>query len=338
MDGTGAAPLVSVVMPAYNAAAYLGDAVESVLAQTLRDFELIVVDDGSTDGTAAIARRFAATDRRVRVVSRPNGGPANARNTAFGIARGRVVALLDSDDIMQPHCLATQIALLEANPDVSIVTANATNCGGGTTFDGKPYWSRTAGVERVTAADIIAQEDAVCILSVFKREVHEAIGGFNPEFSRSEDYDFWLRATLAGFILLRNYEPLGFYRRHDGSWSSNEPIMLRGVLKVLRRTDGSLPTDAPEREALRRQIERFSLELPRAELRAALQRDDAAAVSKALRSVRMQPHQGILAACATLLSRWPRPLLWAYRLRHRTAARHDRPESARVSVETNSLN
>jgi GT2 family glycosyltransferase len=334
MASAGVAPVVSVVMPAYNAAAYLADAIESVLAQTFPDFELIVVDDGSTDQTAAVARRLASRDRRARLVSTANGGPANARNTALGIARGRFVALLDSDDVMRPHCLATQIGLLESNPDVSIVTANVINRGGGVNFDGKPYWPRTRGVERVTAAEIIAQENAICILSVFKREVYEAIGGFDPEFSRNEDYEFWLRASLAGFVVLRNYQPLGFYRRHEGSWSSDEPRLIRGILEVLGRTDRCLPTDAPERETLRRQIDRFSFELPRAELRAALQQYDAAAVSKALRTVRGQPGRGMLGACASVLSRWPGPLLWAYRIRNRIAG----DWKAHRSVEASSLN
>jgi len=337
MASAGVAPVVSVVMPAYNAAAYLADAIESVLAQTFPDFELIVVDDGSTDQTAAVARRLASRDRRARIVSTANGGPANARNAALGIARGRFVALLDSDDVMRPHCLATQIGLLESNPEASIATANVINRGGGATFDGKPYWPRTLGVDRVTAADIIAHEDAMCILSVFKREVYEAIGGFTPEFSRNEDYEFWLRATLARFIVLRNYEPLGFYRRREGSWSSNEPKLIRGVLDILRHTDRCLPTDAPERETLSRQIERFSLELPRAELRAALQQYDAAAVSKALRTVRGQPGRGMLGACASVLSRWPGPLLWAYRIRNRVS-RIAGDSKAHPSVEANSLN
>jgi glycosyltransferase involved in cell wall biosynthesis len=323
----GPVPLVSVVMPAYNAAPYLAEAVQSVLSQTCQDLELIIVDDGSTDETLLVARRLAAHDIRVRIISTPNGGPATARNTALRIARGAFLALLDSDDVIAPHYLATQLGLLDANPDASIVTANAINRGGGVNFDGKPYWTRTSGIEPVTAVDLIRQEDAICILSVFRRRVYETIGGFNPEFSGNEDYEFWLRAILAGFVVVRNYEPLGFYRRHQGSLSSDEPRMIRGVVKVLRHTDELLPAQSLERDALHRQIERFLVELPRAELRASLQRRDATATASALRTLPAQAAPWVLVACARVLSKWPQPLLWAYQIRQcvRAAARQRTP-------------
>jgi GT2 family glycosyltransferase len=314
-------PVVSVVTPAYNAARYLPETVDSVLAQTCSDLELILVDDGSTDDTLTVARRLAARDGRVQVVATPNGGPAAARNTALATARGEFIALLDSDDLISPQYLAKQIAVLDANPEASIVTANAINRGGGATFDGKPYWPRTTGIQRLTPCDVIAQEDAVCILSVFRRRVYETIGGFNPTFSGNEDYEFWLRAALAGFVILRNHETLGVYRRHAGSLSSDEPRMLRGVLNVLRHTQSMLEELSPEGEALKRQIARFTRELPRAELRASLQRRDATATSRLLRSLAAERGGWMLAACARLASCWPQPLMWAYRLRRRL---HDR--------------
>ena len=238
-------PVVTVVTPAYNAAGYLPETVRSVLGQTFTDLELLIVDDGSTDDTLAVALRLAATDPRVRVVSTPNGGPAAARNTALRSARGEFVALLDSDDVMRPDYLVRQLAVFDACPDASIVTANAVNCGGGPTFDGKPFWPRVAGLERTTLLQLIEHEDAVCILSVFRRSVYATIGGFNPAFNGNEDYEFWLRAALAGSVIARNYEPIGVYRRRDGSVSSNEARMVRGVREVLR----SLGSDARESPA-----------------------------------------------------------------------------------------
>jgi glycosyltransferase involved in cell wall biosynthesis len=316
----GRTPVVSVVTPAYNAARFLPETVDSVLAQTLADFELILVDDGSTDDTLAVARRQATRDERVRVLSMPNGGPAAARNMALRAARGEFLALLDSDDLICPQYLATQIGVLDAHPEASIVTANAINRGGGANFDGKPYWPRTTGVQRLTTCDVIGQEDAVCILSVFRRRVYDTIGGFNPVFSGNEDYEFWLRAAVAGFVILRNHETLGFYRRHEGSLSSNELRMIRGVLNVLRHARSMLEDPSPEADVLQRQIARFTRELPRAELRSSLQRSDAAAISRVLRTLAAE-RGGMLAACARLTSRWPLPLLWAYRLRGRVRNR-----------------
>ena len=117
-------PAVSIVMPAYNVAPYIREAICSALAQTYTDFELIVVDDGSKDDTAAIAKELAEQDARIRLVQQPNRGLAGARNTALRAARGEFFALLDSDDWWEREFLAEQIAILEANPDVDIVTGN----------------------------------------------------------------------------------------------------------------------------------------------------------------------------------------------------------------------
>jgi glycosyltransferase involved in cell wall biosynthesis len=311
----GAAPVVSVVTPAYNAARYLPETVGSVLEQTCTDLELLLVDDGSTDDTLAVARRLAARDERVHVIATANGGPAAARNAALQIARGEFIALLDSDDVFCPQYLEKQIAVLTDNPAASIVTGNAVNRGGGVHYDGKLYWPQTSGLQRLTALDLISHENAVCILTVFRRRVYDTVGGFNPGFTGNEDYEFWLRAALAGFRIVRNHEPLAVYRRHIGSLSSDEPRMIRGVLKVLRHIDSLLDELPDERKALRQQLQRFTRELPRADLRASLQRRDAPAAARVLEAIAAERGGWWLAACARLASCWPQPLLWAYRLR-----------------------
>src|ERR1700749_83796 len=101
--------LVSVIMPAYNSGRYLAESVRSVQAQTFGGWELVVVDDGSTDDTGEVARRLAEADARVRYVRRPNGGQAAARNTGLAEARGRLVAFLDADDLWLPEKLEAQM-------------------------------------------------------------------------------------------------------------------------------------------------------------------------------------------------------------------------------------
>jgi len=309
------APVASIITAAYNAARLLPETVASVQAQTYPHFELIVVDDGSTDETRAVAQRLAARDQRIRVLSTPNGGQESERNTAVRSARGAYIVLLDSDDLLAPTYLASQLKLFNCHPDVAIVTPNEVNHGGGPHFDGKPLWPRTAGVERLSLRDVIEQENAVSIMSMFRREVWDRIGGFDTELSRNEDYDFWLRALIAGCTILRSFEPQAVYRRRDDSLSSDEPQMIRGVLNVLHQVDTKLDNRPEERAAARRQIARFTRELPRADLRASLQRSDAAAAARVLRMLAADRGGWLLAACARVTARWPQPLLWAYRLR-----------------------
>jgi len=113
-------PAVSVIMPAYNVEPYVGDAIRSALAQTFTDFELIVVDDGSTDGTAQVVRALSPTDSRIKLVQQANRGLAGARNSALRASRGDFLALLDSDDLWEPAFLAEQLEILHTRPGVDM--------------------------------------------------------------------------------------------------------------------------------------------------------------------------------------------------------------------------
>ncbi|MFD1958687.1 glycosyltransferase family 2 protein [Novosphingobium panipatense] len=114
-------PRVSVLLPCYNGAAYLEEAVRSILLQTFADFELIVVDDGSTDATADILARMGRRDPRLRVVRQPNGGIVAALNTAIAHARGEYIARMDADDVSFPERFAFQVAWLDAHPATVLV-------------------------------------------------------------------------------------------------------------------------------------------------------------------------------------------------------------------------
>lgn len=114
-------PAVSVMMLVYNTRRYVEAAVRSILDQTWTDFELILIDDGSNDGSEEILRRLAAEDARIRLVSRENRGIVASRNEAVGLARGRFIAVMDSDDLSRPDRLARQVEYLDANPDCVLV-------------------------------------------------------------------------------------------------------------------------------------------------------------------------------------------------------------------------
>ena len=270
MNGLIPDPRVSIITPAYNTAAYLGETIASVQAQIVTDWEMFIVDDGSTDATLEIARAAAATDPRLRVITTPNRGQAAARNTAIAQARASLVALLDSDDIWKPNFLTEQLGMLDRHPDVAIVSANAINLGGA--YDGLPFWAGTGGVRRLTVTDIVRNEDAVCVMAVFRRSVFEQIGGFDPRFTGNEDYQFWLRAAIAGFVIAQQQQPLGWYRRRSGSTSSDERRMLRGAIRLLRHASQTYAPPGEVRRVIRRQIGVYRRRLVIADIKEVLRR------------------------------------------------------------------
>ena len=249
-------PLVSVIMPAYNVAPYLEMAVASVMRQTYPSVELIVVDDGSTDETHSMAQRLQQRwPERIRLLHHENRGLAETRNTAMQTARGKYFALLDSDDAWDPEFLASQISVLEGGQDVDIVTGNARFFGGAR--HGLPCRPNPDGRPEPTLHTILTDEEAVFIMSVFRREVFERIGGFSPEFRTNEDFDYWLRAAHAGFRFRRNSTPLGWYRVREESLSADTVRMLRGALLVLDAFEPRIAGQPEYVESLRFQRRRF---------------------------------------------------------------------------------
>ena len=267
-------PVLSVITPAYNVEPYLARCIESVLNQTLRDLELVVVDDGSTDGSAAIIAEFAARDERVRGFRGPNRGVSHARNVAMQHARGRYFAFLDGDDEWEPGFGQALVRLLDSQPNVAVVTGNALNLGGGV-LDGRPVRPWPAEPREIRFVDMIEHEDSVFIMSVFRREVYDAIGGFNESLFRSEDYEFWLRAAAAGFTFLTHPEPLGKYRRRAGSLTTDQAGMFEGIMKVLASARGFRHrARAEELGAIDRQLERLQCEYLLTRAKAAMLRRD----------------------------------------------------------------
>jgi glycosyltransferase involved in cell wall biosynthesis len=304
------APLVSIVTPAFNSAAFIGETISGARAQTCADFELIVVDDGSTDGTVDAVHAAANGDARVVVLRAAHGGQAAARNAAFDVARGQFIALLDSDDVWMPHYLSSQLALLERFPDRAIVTANAINNGG--PLDGRPLWPSTLGWRALSLRDLLLEEDAVCIMTVFRRAVLDRIGGIDPRFTGNEDYEFWIRAASAGFGILQNHRPLGYYRRRDGSVSADDIRMLDGILSVLDHAGRMTALGEHERAAIRRQIERFRQEKVKVQMRSSLAKNDAATAALSLKALSELRGSFCLAVAARLSMTWPDLLRRAY--------------------------
>ena len=270
-------PLVSVIMPAYNAECYLGAAVESVLRQSFSDLELLIVDDGSSDRTVEIASGFAARDARVRVLQQPNAGPGPARNTGFRAAAGRLFAFLDSDDEWDAAFLAEHVAVLDARQDIDVLIGNARHRGGAR--HGQPARPVDDDGQPITLAQMLGDERALFIMTVFRRAVVDAVGGFDAALFTNEEYEMWIRASLAGFTFARHPKPLGWYTCRPGSLSSSDIRMLSGILRVFAKTRPSLPEGSAERAILDRQVARFELELLAANARHSLITGDARAAA-----------------------------------------------------------
>lgn len=229
-------PTLTVITPAYNVEPYLARCIESVLGQSLTDLEMIVVDDGSTDGTADVIAHYAARDERVRGFRGPNRGVSHARNVALQDAHGRYIALLDGDDEWEPAFANTLVRQLERQKEFAIVCGNGLNLGG--PLDGRPVKPWPAPAREIRMIDLIEHEDAMFIMSIFRREVYEALGGFNESLSRSEDYEFWMRAAAAGFRIVTCPEPLSRYRRRSDSMSADQSAMFDSIITVLKQARG----------------------------------------------------------------------------------------------------
>jgi glycosyltransferase involved in cell wall biosynthesis len=224
-------PRVSVVMAAKNYARFLPQAVESVRAQTFADWELVVVDDGSTDATPAAVRPFLS-DPRVRYVRSDRLGQSRAKNLGIALSRGEFVAFLDADDAWRPTKLEKQLALFANHPDVGVVFCRRSLMDeAGTILPPKPTPVPPRG--RVLSAIFV--QNFVCFSSaVVRRDALAHVGRFDPEWDLSIDYDLWLRvAGEYGFDFVD--EELVLYRTGHGNLSKKLADRVDTALSIKHR-------------------------------------------------------------------------------------------------------
>ena len=232
-------PKVTVVIPAYNAMRYLPETMETALAQTFTDFEVLVVNDGSTDHTAEWISQV--TDPRVRIVSQENKGLAGARNTGIAHAKGEYIAYLDADDLWEPTKLEKQVRCLDENPEVGLVytwTALADQYGKST---GRVISSHAEG----NVWQELIEFNMVCCGStpLIRRSCFDVVGLFSPDVSPSDDWDMWLRiANKFAFGVVK--EALIRYRQHPSNSSKNFQLMLDTSRTLIERTFASAPTES----------------------------------------------------------------------------------------------
>lgn len=239
-------PRVSVVVPTCNRAALLSQAVDSALAQTFTGFEIIIVDDGSTDGTGEMVERRYGADPRVRLVRKTNGGVSSATNEGIRQARADLVALLGDDDVWYPEKLALQVQALERRPDAGLCCCDfdLTGTGGsGRTVFGIHDFQGEPTLEAIVRS-CFAHPSSMLL----RRSVALEAGLFDESFPTAEDYDLWLRmlALRPGVCVPR---VLGVYRHHAGPQLSDDRARLhawqmRGLEKNRERI---LRAAGPER-------------------------------------------------------------------------------------------
>ena len=240
-------PRISVLMPAYQAEWCIGAAVESVLWQSYHDLELVVVDDGSTDATAAIVE---AHQGPIRLVRQENRGVGPARNAALAAASGELITLCDADDILFPRHVEALLALYEQSGG-KLVTTNS-------------YWLLPGGIHRSkmrykgrfpppeTQRQAILEQNFVSTMSLFPKELAEELDGFDESRWRTEDWDFWLRAIFAGHRFVLQREPLSLYRWGEASLSSDWQAMDADIEALYDDLEERIELTPEEHEYVRR--------------------------------------------------------------------------------------
>jgi glycosyltransferase involved in cell wall biosynthesis len=282
-------PTVSVIIPTYNRASVICDAVESVLNQSYSNVDLIVVDDGSKDDTHARLRRFG---NRIRLITQDNAGPAAARNRGIAVSRGDLVAFLDSDDLWLPSKVERQVSLL-GRLDVAVTSCL---CNIQMKWSDKEFgsfdnaWLNPAieegvwlNVDEVLATRFVLFNQGIMV----RRHVLERIGGFDEDLRLLEDADLALRLSLVGpwaFI----QTPLAIWRETRGSCYQNAQLHQVGLnelqVKVLERQLGRVKRDYQHKEVLVRELKRARRQLGAAKIRES-NSISASVVSKSLRII-----------------------------------------------------
>ncbi len=220
-------PLISVITPSFNRGAWVGDAVRSVLAQTVREIEHVVVDDGSTDGTFEVLQELAASDDRVQVARQENRGPSAARNRALSMATGTYVTFLDSDDLLPPDRLEKQLRYLEEHPDADAVF-------------GTQELVPAPGIETPDREHWASGRPQHCwsTMLVLRSQILD-VGAFDEELWDGEDTDLSFRLRGRG-LQLDAVDDVYLLRRFIGdnlTYSTNDPTptLLASVRRHLRR-------------------------------------------------------------------------------------------------------
>ena len=310
-----ATPLVSVIVPAYDVTDFIGDALNSVLAQNFKDYEIIVVNDGSPD-TEGLERTLAPYMSRIVYLKQENRGVSAARNTAIRAARGSLLAFLDGDDVWLPNYLEVQVALILADPTIDVLYPNVLMFGG-SSEDGEEFMTICPSKGEVTFERLLLQECNVSNCSIARRETLVRAGLFDESLRSVEDFDLWLRVIKEGGQIKYHDTVLARYRRRTDSLTADPTSLCKHILKVLAKVKATMELTPSEQATLENQMQHFHALLRLHEGKRAFFSGDTAGaisgISEANRFFRNRKFSFTL----MMLRVAPRLLLRAYDLRDR---------------------
>ncbi|MGL5941456.1 MAG: glycosyltransferase family 2 protein [Waterburya sp.] len=221
---------VSVIIPAYNGDRYIGEAINSILAQTYNDYEIIVVDDDSTDNTAQVVQKYGD---QIQYYSQTNQGVAASRNLGLSVAKGEYIAFLDQDDLFLPQKLLTQVTLLEKNPSLGIANSGwqIVDQQGQIQAAVEP-WKK---IPQLNLADLIIWKPVFLGAMLFRHSWLKRLGGFDTTLEQTPDVDLVLRLAALGCTAAWVEQTTVKYRQHDGNASKNTLLQAQELDQILAR-------------------------------------------------------------------------------------------------------
>jgi glycosyltransferase involved in cell wall biosynthesis len=308
-------PLVSVIIPAYDVAEYIGEALDSVLAQTFTDYEIIVVNDGSPD-TDVLERALVPYMSRIVYLKQPNSGVSAARNAGIKAARGPLIAFLDGDDVWLPNYLIVQVKRIQADPTIDVLYPNVMMFGG-SSEEGEEFMTLCPSNGEVTFERLLLQECNVSNCSIARRDTIVRAGLFDESLRSVEDFDLWLRVIKAGGRIAYHRDVLARYRRRSGSLTADPIWLSKHILEVLRKVKKRDDLTLSEKQTVEMQYEHFHALLRLHEGKRAFFSGDTAAAINGLTEANRFFRNRKTAITLMMLRVAPRLLLRAYDLRDR---------------------
>lgn len=249
MTSPTSAPAVSILIPAYKVSAYIGRALDSILAQTFRDYEIVVINDGCPE-TSKLERAIEPYRKHITYICQENRGVGAARNAGVLAARADLIAQLDPDDWWEPNCLEVQMGQLAKNPELSFVYPDGWFFGD-PALEGSRLMHFNPSIGDVTFSRLVEGKVSVVYSVLARKDAIMRAGNFDPDMRTSEDFDLWLRILHSGGRAGYHHTPLLHYQIRGGSLTSNSLWTHTWAIRVLDKLEATLSLNPEEQASLR---------------------------------------------------------------------------------------